>query len=139
MTELIPNSRPMSHETGWSLALLRQLDWKRMQELVIMLLHRAGFLAEVAWVRPDGTVVLSVTTPQRRNRTEALVQCPPWAQLNVDSGPLKELYNSVLQQGGSRGIFITAGEFTHDAREFVRMRPLELIDGSGVLRTILKM
>jgi hypothetical protein len=115
------------------------MDWKRMQELVTLLLHRAGFTAEVAWIRPDGGVVLSVTTPRRGGGIDALVQCPPWALPNVDSSSLKDLYNSVLNEGAARGIFITAGDFSEEARQFARMRPLELIDGQGMLRTILKM
>jgi cytoskeletal protein CcmA (bactofilin family) len=51
---------------------------------------------------------------------------------------LNELYDAVLAQGASRGIFITAGEFSDEARQFAGVRPLELIDGHGMLRTILK-
>jgi len=52
---------------------------------------------------------------------------------------LKELYQSVLAEGALRGIFITAGEFSAEARVFARSRPLELIDGQGMLSTILMM
>lgn len=131
--------QPAAQEARWSLPLLRQMDWKRMQELVSLLLHRAGFMAEIGWIRPDGGVVLSVTNPRKGGGVDALVQCPPWAMMNVDSSALKELYNAVLQEGASRGIFITAGEFSEEARNFARMRPLELIDGHGMLRTIQKM
>jgi Restriction endonuclease/Polymer-forming cytoskeletal len=126
-------------EARWSLPLLRQLDWKRMQELVALLLHRAGFQAEISWIRPDAGVVLTVTNPNKGGRLDALVQCPPWAMPNVDSAALKELYNSVLQEGASRGIFITTGEFSEEARQFAKMRPLELIDGVSMLRTIERM
>lgn len=110
-----------------------------MQELVTLLLHRTGFTAEIAWIRPDGGVVLSVTNPLKGGKLDALVQCPPWAMPHVDSAALKELSNSVLQQGASRGIFMTAGEFSDEARSFARMKPLELIDGHALLRTIQKM
>ena len=139
MTDLTSSLQPPVTEARWNLALLRQLDWKRMQELVSLLLHRAGFVAEIAWVRPDGGVALTVTHPLKGRRLDALVQCPAWAAMNVDSTPLQALYDSVLQHGASRGIFITAGEFSQEARAFVRMRPLELIDGHGLLRTILRM
>ncbi len=139
MTDLNPSPHPPVTEAGWNLALLRQLDWKRMQELVVLLLHRAGLAGEIAWIRPDGGVALTVTHPAKGGRMDALVQCPPWAVLNVDSPALNDLYNSVLEHGASRGIFITAGEFSEDARAFVRIRPLEIIDGHGLLRTILRM
>jgi hypothetical protein len=139
MSDLVFRQQPAVQEARWTLALLRQMDWKRLQELVMLLLHRSGFAAEIAWIRPDGGVVLSVTNPQRGGRTDALVQCAPWTSRNVDSAWLKELYNSVLNEGASRGIFITSGEFSEEARNFAKMRPLELIDGEGMLRTILKM
>ncbi len=139
MLEIRPSPQPAAEAALWSLPLLRQLDWKRMQELVTLMLHRTGFTSEIAWIRPDGGVVLSVTNPLKAGRVDALVQCPPWAMLNVDTPALKELYNSVLQEGASRGIFITAGEFSEEARAFAGMRPLELIDGQAFLRTIRKM
>lgn len=139
MADLTTSSSPAFEEACWSLALLRQLDWKRMQELVTMLLHRAGFSAQIAWIRPDGGVMLSVVNPQRAGRMEALVQCPPWATMNVDSSAVRELYDSVLREGACRGIFITAGEFSEEAKGLVRVRPIELIDGPALLRTILRM
>ncbi len=139
MTDQTSSLQPPVTEARWTLALLRQLDWKRLQELVSLLLHRAGFAAEIAWIRPDAGVVLTVTHPLKRGRLDALVECASWAAMNVDSVPLQALYDSVLQQGASRGIFITAGEFSQEARALVRMRPLELIDGHGLLRTILRM
>jgi hypothetical protein len=139
MTELTPSQPPPVTEARWNLALLRQLDWKRMQELVSMLLHRAGMMAEIAWIRPDGCVVLSVAQPRKGGRVDALVQCPPWAVTNVDTAALTELYDAIIRHGASRGIFITAGGFSEEARAFVRTRPLEIIDGRGLLRTILRM
>lgn len=131
---------PQPYEAArWSLALLRQMDWKRLQELVSLLLHRAGFLAEIAWIRPDGGVVMTVLNPRKGGGVDALVQCAPWGGMNADSAALKDLYNSVLQEGASRGIYITPGDFSDEARTFARMRPLELIDGQGMLRTLLKM
>jgi len=134
-----PTAHSAIQEAKWSLALLRQMDWKRMQELVAHLLHRAGFMAEIGWIRPDGGVVMTVMNPRKGGAVDALVQCPPWAAMNVNSSTLKELFNAVLQEGASRGIFITAGEFSQEARNFAKMRPLELIDGHGMLRTLLKM
>jgi hypothetical protein len=128
------------HEARWNLALLRQMDWKLLHELVMVILQGAGFEVEVAWVRPDCSAVLSVTNPRQGRRLEALVQCPPWASQDVESPVrLKELYQSVQAEGALRGIYITAGRFSEEARMFARPRPLELIDGDGMLSTLLMM
>ncbi len=123
----------------FSVPLLRQMDWKKLQELVTVMLTRAGFQTEIAYVRPDAAFALTVMHPSKGTRTDAFVQCPPWGNLSVDLNMVKELFNAVLAEGASRGIFITPGEFSDEARTFAAMRPLELIDGQSMLRSLLKM
>lgn len=119
----------------WTLSLLHHLDWRRVQELVAILLLRAGFKTEVAWIRPDAGVVMALASPQR-GRTAAFIQCPPWVSIEVSDYGLRELYDSVIREGASRGVFVTPGLFTDEARQFAKARPLELIDGPGLLETI---
>ena len=84
-------------------------------------------------------MALTVQHPSKGQRIDTLVQCPPWSTQFVDVNMVKELFNGVLQEGASRGIFITAGDFSEDARLFASMRPLELIDGQGMLRSLLRL
>ena len=130
---------PRVAEACWSLALLGDLDWYHLQELVGRLLHRAGFLPEVAWVRPDGGTALTLIHPARPQRLEAVVQCAPWLHDEIDPAALQALQEVVLDEGAQRGIFVTPGVFNQEARAFARMKPLELVDGSDLLGTLQRM
>ncbi len=123
----------------WGLETLWRMDWKRFQELVSLVLARGGFASEVAWVRPDGTTVLSVVPRQGRMGAEALVQCAGWNQYEVGAPSLLEFYKSVVNEGVSRGIYVTPGKFDQNAIIFARTKNIELIDGAEFLRTIDRM
>jgi hypothetical protein len=120
-------------EACWSLDLLSRLDWLGFQELVSHLLQRSGYLPEVAWTRPDGGTALTLMHPARSNRLEAIVQCPPWQSHEIDAAMIRDLYQVVVREGAQRGIYLTPGTFTAEARAFARLKPLELVDGSDVV------
>ena len=123
-------------EACWSLDLLSQLDWYGFQELVSRLLQRSGYLPEFAWSRPDGGTALTLMHPARSNRLEAIVQCPPWQHHEIDAVMIRDLHQLVLREGAQRGIYMTPGTFTAEARVFARLKPLELVDGSDLLRSL---
>ncbi len=124
---------------AWSPEALRTMDWKRFQELTSLVLARAGFDSEIAWVRPNGAVVLHVTSRGRRSRMEALVQCAAWSMFHVDATSVLEFYRAVVSEGVQRGIYVTPGSFGADARLFSRNKRLELLDGEEFLGTIRRM
>ncbi len=123
-------------EACWSLDLLRQLDWYGFQELAGLLLQRSGYVPEVAWTRPDGGTALTLMHPARSNRLEAIVQCPPWQHHEIDAVMIRDLHQLVVREGAQRGIYMTPGTFTAETRAFARLKPLELVDGSDLLRSL---
>jgi hypothetical protein len=120
-------------EACWILDLVSRLDWLGFQELVSHLLQRSGYLPEVAWTRPDGGTALTLMHPARSNRLEAIVQCPPWQSHEIDAAMLRDLHQVVVREGAQRGIYLTPGTFTAEARAFARLKPLELVDGSDLV------
>lgn len=141
---MVPHStaiRPIETAStlSWSQEILRCMDWKRFQELVSLVLARGGFTSEVAWIRPDGTTVLSVIAGGKKRQYEALLQCAGWNGYDVGATSLLEFYKSVLSQGAHRGIYVTPGRFDQNAQIFARSKNLELIDGAEFLRTISRM
>jgi hypothetical protein len=115
------------------------MDWKRFQEVVSLVLARGGFTTQVAWVRPDGATVLSVTPKRGQRGGEALVQCAGWTHYDVGAPSLLEFYKSLRTEGVQRGIYVTPGRFDQNAIIFARSKNLELIDGAEFLRTIARM
>ena len=49
---------------------------------------------------------------------------------------VRELYGVVIAEGATGGVVISSGTFTQEARDFARGKPLELLDGSELLRLI---
>jgi len=123
-------------EACWSLDLLSGLDWYGFQELAGRLLQRSGDLPEVAWIRPDGGTALTLMPRARSNRLEAIVQCPPWQYHEINAVMLRDLHQVVGRERAQRGIYMTPGTFTAEARSFARLKPLELVDGNDFLRSL---
>jgi hypothetical protein len=140
VTSLIPAAARSSSDSAgrspkWDAATLRRMDWKRIQELVGLLLVRAGYQAEVAWVRPNGSCVLALAGARARSMV-ALVQCATWEDYRVSGNAVAELYRSVRAEGVERGIFVTPGSFDEIAVQFARGKNLELMDGKRLLQTL---
>ena len=133
----IPTATP--REAHWSLELLADLDWHIFQELVVRLLHRSGYVPEVAWIRPDGGTALTLMHPARPGQLDAVVQCAPWLDHEINASAVQSLHEAVLDAGAQRGIYVTPGIFRDDARVVARMKSLELVDGSDLLGTLQRM
>lgn len=124
----------------WSLEVLERLDWWQFQELICRLMHRAGFWPEVDWVRPDGAAGMTLQSPWRLGKElEAVVQCAPWGGREVGAAAVRHLWEVVKSAQAPRGLSITAGRFSGEAREVARGKPLELVDGRDVLWALQQM
>lgn len=119
--------------------MLWKMDWKRFQELVSMVLAKSGFGTEIAWVKPDGTTAMTVTTNRTGNGGEALLLSAGWPVYEIGAPMLLEFYKSAVSQGASRGIYVTPGRFDQNAKIMARMHHLELIDGTEFLATLARM
>jgi restriction system protein len=67
---------------------------------------------------------------------KAYVQCKAWRVYDVGVKPVRELFGVMAADHVPEGYFVTSGEFTTEAIEFARGRPLTLIDGSRLIGEI---
>ena len=67
-----------------------------------------------------------------RNLETVLVMCDHWKVWTVDTSSLFPFYQRVRNVGADRGIVLTTGEFTQDARDFASATGLELVDGPAL-------
>ncbi|MBW8879444.1 MAG: restriction endonuclease, partial [Acidobacteria bacterium] len=51
----------------------------------------------------------------------------------VGVAAVRDLYGTMMNEGANKGILVTTAGFGPDAFEFARDKPIELIDGSGLL------
>ncbi len=116
-----------------SIDTIRSLSWKDFEFLVSEAYRRKGYAVEERGAGgPDGGVDLVL----RKDNLKTFVQCKQWRDERVGVSIVRELFGVMAAEGANRGIIVTSGGYTPDAMDFARGNPLELIDGSRLVRLI---
>ena len=112
---------------------IRQLSWREFEEFVGEAYRRQGYnVTETGGGGADGGVDLVI----RKGGEKLLVQCKHWKMDKVGVKVVRELYGVVTAEGATGGIVISSGAFTQEAMDFAKGKPLELVEGSGLLNLI---
>ncbi|MDR0535746.1 MAG: restriction endonuclease [Puniceicoccales bacterium] len=112
--------------------LLNQLEWRRFEMLVQALFQAEGLIASRIRAGADGGIDLALReTPH--GAVIAIVQCKAWKAYPVGVKPIRELFGVMHAENAPRACFFNSGHFTSEARAFANGKPLELIDGKGLL------
>jgi restriction system protein len=116
-----------------SLDSIRALSWQDFEKLCGEAYRRKGFsVQENGGGGADGGIDLIL----RRGGETWLIQCKRWKNFKVGVKEIRELYGIMAAEGASRGVFITSGEYTPDARAFAADKPLDLVDGPALLELV---
>jgi restriction system protein len=121
----------LARQTG--IESIRELSWSSFELLVGQAFRRLGYeVIETGRGGADGGIDLKL----KKDSTTTLVQCKQWKTWKVGVKPVRELYGVLMAEGADRAMFVTSGDFTKEARAFAAGKPLELIDGGGLVRLI---
>lgn len=116
--------RRLESQTG--IETIRLLDWKAFEELVAEAFRRKGYrVQDNSMQGPDGGVDLRL----RKEDELVLVQCKQWRTNRVGVKIVRELYGVMAGEGAAKGIVVTSGSFTSEAKAFANEKPLELLEG----------
>ena len=126
---------PQGEPVVWTLDLLRELEWKRFEDVVAAYFRWEGLRAKTTRIGPDGGVDVYLYR-DGESAPLAVVQCKAWNAYKVGIKPVRELLGVMASEKIAKGYFITTGVFTEEAREFAQRNPLKLIDGDELLRRI---
>lgn len=97
--------------------------------LVGEIFRRAGYTVEIsAAAARDESIDLTL----RRDAETILVQCKYWKTSRVTEREVREFYGTMTSNGAPRGIFVTAGSFSRDAREFAEGKGIDLMDRAAL-------
>jgi restriction system protein len=122
---------------------LAAMDWEDFEHLVRELFEKE-FLsrspnAEVKVTRAsrDWGVDAIIFDPDPLHGGKIVIQAKRYTNL-VDVAAVRDLYGTVVNEGAVRGILVTTSSFGPESREFVRSKPLVLIDGANLLSLLEK-
>lgn len=119
----------------FSIQLLRELEWKRFEQVVEAYFAKTGWRTRLNRTGPDGGVDIDLFKPGQ-DGVAAVVQCKAWNTYKVGIKPVRELLGVMAAGKVPEGYFFTTEVFTQEALDFAGGQPLTLVDGFGFLRRI---
>lgn len=129
-----PSDADIARPTEWSLDVLRDMEWKRFEDLCLGLYRAKGIRAESTPLGPDGGVDVRLyqddADPQH---CTAIVQCKAWGERAVGVKLIRELRGVMAHESIDKGFFMAPGRYTEDARTFAAANRITLIDGRQLL------
>lgn len=135
MKKVVENT-PSPKPTEWSIELLRQIEWKRFEELTAAYFREKTFRTETLRAGADGGIDVKLFIKDKAEPF-AIVQCKAWNSQKVGVKPVRELLGVMAHEKVAKGIFATTGEYTQEAIAFAKENPLNLITGEMLLKGIL--
>ena len=119
----------------WSAALLKQLEWRRFEELCVAYLQALGYQAKVEPSRTPGGVDIHLTAPGAEG-VSLVAQCKAWDAYRVGLKAARELRAAMSAAGLAKGLLVTSGRFTPEAAAFAGQQNIHLMDGAELLAGI---
>jgi len=117
-------------EAQTSIDSIRELPWKRFEDLLGEAYRRQGYkVEETLGGGADGGVDLVL----RQNGQVILVQCKRWKGKPVPVQTVRELYGVLHDRQASAVKLVATTSFTSEAIAFANGKPIELVDADAVL------
>jgi restriction system protein len=111
------------------LARLRAMSWQDFSAVMAEAFRRDGYgVTELA----AGAADLEL----RKNRRVAVVSCKRWKVAQTGVGPLRELFDVMRAREAEDCIYVTAGDFTAQAREFAIEKSIRLLNDVALARLV---
>ncbi len=113
---------------------INSLTWQEFEELLAAAYRRQGYRVVETGGGPDGGIDLIL----HGKGEKVLVQCKQWRAYRVGVKPVRELHGVLCSKDATsnRGIFVTFGEYTHEARRFAKVNGIELVDRTRLLAMV---
>ncbi len=122
--------------TAWSIELLRELEWKRFEDVCQKFYESKGIKSETTPLGPDGGIDIRLFQDSS-GRATSIVQCKAWGGRNVGIKPVRELLGVMAHEKIDKAFFMASGNFTDDAKAFAQGNRITLINGD-MLVTMMK-
>ena len=111
---------------------LMDLDPFEFENLVSNLFDQLGFETRQTRTSKDGGVDAIAFDTRPIVGGKLVVQAKRYKNV-VGVSATRDLYGTMINEGANKGILVTTSHYGADAYEFVKDKPIELIDGGGLL------
>ncbi len=115
---------------------LATMDWEDFEHLVRELFSRVfgtyGSEVHVTQASRDGGVDAIAFDPDPIRGGKFVIQAKRYNKV-VPVSAVRDLYGTMINEGAVKGLLVTTSYFGNDSREFVKDKPVTLIDGSNLL------
>ncbi|NOQ93388.1 MAG: restriction endonuclease [Methylophaga sp.] len=134
-SETLPSIKTSKQE--WSVELIKELEWKRFEELCSGYFSAKGYKAELSRQGADGGIDIYLHKESySATKVFGVVQCKAWGSYKVGVKPIRELFGVMTSEKAPLAIFITSGSYTKEAKEFAKGKSLKLLTGDSLIRLI---
>jgi restriction system protein len=118
----------------WSPELLKQLEWRRFEELCVAYYEAIG-LYRIEKSAAEGGIHIYLRD-KASERITTIVQCKPWDAYRVGAKAVRELRAALMAAKVSEGVLLTSGRFTQEAASAAAKEGVQLLDGAALLERI---
>ena len=119
----------------WNPELLKQLEWRRFEELCVAYYQALGFDTSIEGLGADGGVDIILKLPPS-DRVHSVARCKAWDAYRVGIKAVKNLRASATAAGIDAAVLLTSGRFTQEALDLAAKEKIEMIDGKGLLEKL---
>lgn len=133
--EPIEKAVQLSKPTEWSLDLIRDLEWKRFEDVCQQFYEKKGIRSETTALGPDGGIDIRLYQDDTGQPT-SIVQCKAWGERFVGVKPVRELLGVMTHEKIGKAFFMTSGSYSDDAKAIAQANRITLVDGTMLLMMI---
>lgn len=126
---------PLSKPKTWTLDLIRELEWKRFEDVCQQYYAKKGIRSETTPLGPDGGIDIRLYQDDSGQPT-AIVQCKAWSSKFVGVNLIRELLGVMTHEKIDKAFFMTTSRYSDDAKSFAQANRITLIDGPMLLQLI---
>lgn len=116
----------------WSINVIRDLEWKRFEDVCQRFYETKGIKCETTALGPDGGIDIRLYQDDTGQVT-SIVQCKAWGDRLVGVKPVRELLGVMTHEKIVKAFFMTSGRFSEDAKAIAKSNRITLIDGEMLL------
>ena len=111
---------------------LMDLNPFEFENFISNLFDQIGFESKLTRSSKDGGVDVIAFDPRPIVGGKIVIQAKRYRNV-VGVSAVRDLYGTMINEGASKGVLVTTSHYGPDAYEFAKDKPIELIDGGGLL------